>query len=374
MTQLTTTTAQVRPYLAGNDYCPLRLREYQGIGGYLSNLPEHFVVHERALFLPDGSGEHTYILLQKKGDTTTYAINALSKALGISPRDIGYAGRKDRHAITTQWMSVPVEVPESIVLPDSMSVLVARRHSRKLKLGNLKGNRFNIYLSDITQDDQLLYQHIEALNNGVPNYFGRQRFGKLFSTVASEDDPQVNHMKDNVDRALDLLHRPKQRVRDPKMLLSALQSALFNLWVGERISDGLFSQVIEGDVCRKIGGGTFTSDNPIEDSQRLKRGEIDILGPLVGKKMFPTKGYAKEREEALFHRWGIDEALRSILPKFWRGERRVMSIRPEKLTWNRSDGGIWLNFSLPKGAYATTLLTELYQGEEPFERRRSVPD
>ena len=190
--------------------------------------------------------------------------------------------------------------------------------------------------------------------------------------------------RDNVDRAFMFLERfadhrrrpnSKQK-RDVKLALSALQSALFNLWIGERIHDKLINKVIEGDVCRKQGGGTFYSTDPDLDTQRLQAGEIMVLGPMLGPKLFPAQGQAKAREEALYQKWGINESMRSALGKFWRGDRRPLLLKPQALNYSlekacetQSKSNLRVSFILPSGSFATAIIAALINPEiERFQR------
>lgn len=391
-----------RPYLAASALCPLsppHASLFEGVGGQLTSAHERFFVHERPLYRASGEGEHCLAHILKVERTTEEALEALASATGealgveLKVDDLGYAGRKDRDALTTQWVSLPC-APERVSSQDpNVVVLSATAHESKLKLGHLAGNLFSLYLSNLTHPERL-NEGLEALRAGVPNYFGPQRFGKPWYATPLEgsahptnaegryvQDP-TNPAQDNVDRALQTLTHGLPRgkrfnKRLHKLTLSALQSALFNLWLGERLRDGLINKVIEGDVCRKVGGGTFTSTDPATDTARLLAGELDVLGPLLGPKLFPAHGEAKAREEALYEQWGVGDALRAKLGKSWRGDRRPMTLRPLGLTARLERDpesgaqGVWLTFALPSGAFATTIAGFLLTPHALFRRAES---
>ena len=383
-----------RPYLPGSNHCPhlyndVSHQDQLGLGGFVSNAPEHFMVHELPKYMPSGDGEHTMVLILKYMLSTEEAISKIASATGVMSSDIGYSGRKDKYAIATQWLSLPC-LPEQVKSGDpNVFILQAVAHKNKLRLGHNAGNLFNILISDIRNPERV-EDELERLKKGIPNYFGTQRFGRPFYEKKPTEGYQppispngvilqdpLNPARDNVDRALiflDRFHQKKnQRVngkkkREIKLALSALQSALFNLWIGQRLHDGLIDQVIMGDVCRKVEGGTFYSTDPELDTARLVNGEIDILGPMVGPKLFPAQAEAREREEALYQSWGLTEARRNGLGKIWRGDRRPIKLRPQHLQGALESQldetfDLRLRFSLPSGSFATNLLGALISPE-----------
>lgn len=388
---LTESHPAARPYLPGLELCPRHWESQgrdeaeeapRGIGGYVSDHPDDFYVHELPKYFPSGEGEHTMALVLKMGRTTEDAISSLSRGSGVSARDIGYSGRKDKQALTTQWISLPTTPDQVNSVDDQVVVLLAAPHHQKLKLGHHLGNLFAIRVSEVTDLDAL-EEGLARLKRGIPNYFERQRFGRTYYKVRPDSDYQPprdatgrplqdpnNHATDNVDTALRLLRDPRQRghgkrTRYHKLALSALQSAMFNLWVGERIKDGLMERVILGDVCRKIGGGTFYSTDPDIDTERLRCGEIEVLGPLVGPKLFPAQELARAREESLYLRWGLTAEMRSSLGRTWRGDRRSLLLKPQNLTATVELGALGdvrhvrLLFRLAPGSFATALLGDL---------------
>lgn len=388
-----------RVYLPGTSLCSLSVdpsvltSDLPRIGGAVGADWDDFHVHELPRTFPTGEGDHCMALILKVGRTTEEALTALAHGSGVSGAEIGYAGRKDRDSISTQWFSLPT-LPASVASTDEQVIILhAAAHPQKLKLGYSEGNLFTIRVRDLAHPEEV-ESSLARIGAGIPNYFGPQRFGRPFYTQRPpegyqppidengipQQDPD-NPARDNVDRALLLLKRAdgqrrsskgKNR-RDEKLIFSALQSALFNLWVGERIQDGLFHKVILGDVCRKRGGGTFTSTEPSIDTERLHRGEIEVLGPLLGPKIFPARDEALAREERLYSRWGLTSDLRSQLGRSWRGDRRALSLRPYALSSHLEkpcEGGphLRLSFILPSGSFATSVLAALINPEFPFAR------
>lgn len=387
-----------RPYLPGSSLCPRLMSADappRGVGGWVSEDADDFHVHELPKYRPEGAGEHAMALILKVGCTTDEAISALAEGSGLALRDLSFAGRKDKHAVTTQWISA-LSDPERLASADPrVTVLWSAAHRHKVKLGHLNGNLFSVRVSGMTEPEALA-EGLERLKRGIPNYFERQRFGRARYVRRPEPgyEPQLdalglpiqdpdNLATDNIDTALRILANPRRRKLKgyEKLALSALQSALFNLWLGERSRDGLMGQVVHGDVCRKVEGGTFYSTEPSVDTARLNRGEIEVMGPMIGPKLFPARDAALAREEALYARWGVTREVREGLAKAWRGDRRAALLRPRSLSSQveRSEThGVCarLSFILPSGSFATALLGDLIEpAGPPFQReaRRGAP-
>lgn len=343
------------PYQPGEPGCPLVTADLPGIGGHVELRPEHFIVDEVPAYAASGEGQHTLVQVRKRGMTTHSMVRAFASAMGVKPREIGSAGRKDRHAITTQWLTLPGPVPT--LDEPNIEVLGSAPHRNKLKMGHLKGNRFQILITQLHPEakDRLpaLLARVEA---GLPNYFGGQRFGAF----------------DNVGQAMALLNNPRKRVRDPRFLASALQSAVFNRWLGARIERGQLHAAIDGDVLRKReSGGLFNCEDVEIDLPRVTSGEVDPTGPMIGPKMRPTTGAAAITETVAAEAFGLDEEHLATLGRFAPGARRVARILPGQLEAEWVEAGLKLSFFLPKGAYATMLLTELIHPTGPL---RPSPD
>ena len=251
--------------------------------------PEDFVVVEEPLYRPSGQGTHLFLRVEKRGRTTEQVARELARAAGVAPRDVGYAGRKDRHALTTQWFSLPGGDPEralDLELTDAR-VLEAHRHEHKLRTGQLRGNRFEIVLRGEGGDDlAVVRERARALvERGLPNRYGDQRFGRD---------------GDNASRARALLGggRPPRDRRAARFLLSALQSEVFNAVLdarGERFDD-----VELGDLARvEASGGLFWVDDPERERPRAAAFEISATGPIFGTRARPPRPRRRARARGL---------------------------------------------------------------------------
>jgi tRNA pseudouridine13 synthase len=322
--------------------------------------PETFVVEEIAAYEPSGEGEHTYLWIEKRGLTTLDALRRIGDVLGVDTRDAGYAGMKDRHATTRQWVSLQKVEPERALLvevPD-VRVLASKRHGNKLRLGHLRGNRFECVVT--TDDAEGLEKKLLALAAaGLPNRFGEQRFGAA---------------GDNAATGLALLRgeRRERNHRVRKLLLSAAQSAVFNRALELRAArPGGLRAVLAGDVLQKVAsGGLFITEDVATDQARVDTGELVVTGPMPGgrEKEPPPDSPARALEdEALaavgatradFERAGRDlpGARRPLLVALQLGEPPV---QPEPTHDGQGKVGLRFRFSLPAGSYATVVIEAL---------------
>ena len=341
--------AALAGYLPGTQPCPWRSDGTLSIGGMIGPAPEDFVVEERPLYLPSGEGQHWMSLVLKRDQSSERLIVRAAEAARCRPEDVGYAGRKDRRAVTLQWLTTPAPIDAALFNGEGFQLLGAGRHRNKLKLGHLGGNQFTIRLEGLSAPAQLP-RILEILAGYTLNYFGPQRFGRS---------------GENLRWARRLLERPPRRKlkRRERFALSALQSAIFNQWLGARVRDGLLDQLLPGDVCKPIHGGSFVVEAVEQENARLARGEIELLGPLPGPKLFSTQGPALERERALFETWGLDERAQRALSRAWRGGRRAALVPIKGLQIQGEGRERLLTFRLPPGTFATTFIGELIKGE-----------
>ncbi|NOY90275.1 MAG: tRNA pseudouridine(13) synthase TruD [Deltaproteobacteria bacterium] len=345
---------------------PRLLPSGQELHATLRARPEHFRVEELPAYAPSGQGEHLFVHFEKTGLNTSDAVRAIARGLGIDNHGVGYAGMKDRRAVTTQWASFPkatAEAASSLEL-EGIRVLEAIPHEQKLRTGHLRGNRFELLLSDTSEGlaEALGPRLRELAERGFPNYFGAQRFGKNSGNLARAARWLLEGGK-----------APRQRFLR-KLQVSSLQSALFNAVLSERLTDGLFEAAVEGDVMRKEEThGVFVSDDPALDSERVLRLEISPTGPIFGERMRWPEGDARAREERVLEGAGITKDTFARFGAAGRGSRRVMRVRPLDASVEQTDEGTRLCFTLSKGAYATVLLRELL-GREPRESRGEVRD
>jgi tRNA pseudouridine13 synthase len=319
--------------------------------------PDTFTVEEIPAYPPSGEGTHLFLWIEKRGLTTFDAIARVARALGVAARDIGYAGLKDRHALTRQQLSVPgIEAARAleIAAPD-LRVLTATLHPHKLRLGHLDGNRFEVTLSGDAGESEreaLRARFAAAVATGVPNRFGAQRFG---------------HGGDNAAAGLAIL-RGERRERDRRrrrLLLSALQSAVFNRALELRAASGPLAEVRGGDVLQKTdSGGLFVTTDPPTDQARVDRGEVLPTGPLPGgREIEPPPGTpARALDDAAIAAVGATREDFARAGRELPGARRAVLLRPTDAAIEigpAPDGPIRLRFTLPAGAYATVFVDAL---------------
>jgi tRNA pseudouridine13 synthase len=319
--------------------------------GKIRSAPEDFRVDEVPAYAPAGHGTHVFVRFRKRGLTTKMAVERIAQTLGTSARDAGYAGLKDRHAITTQWASFTGTTPEAalaLTLPD-IDVLEAQFHPHKLRTGHLRGNRFELVIRGDAPDAEVAHTLMTTLErSGAPNYYGEQRFG-------TEDR--------NLVRAKAWVLGGERAPRDRferKLLFSTLQSWLFNTWLAERLHDGLFEVPLPGDVLRKEdSGGLFVNQEQVDAEQRMASWQVSPTGPMFGASMRPAEAAAGEREQAILARAQISSDTFAAHAKYGEGTRRVSRVRPASWAIQSEPGALRVQFELPSGAYATMIMREL---------------
>lgn len=324
------------------------------VQGELKQSPEDFVVEELPAYLPAGTGEHLYLWVEKRNVNTQDAARSLARTLDTRPENVGWAGLKDRHAVTRQWISFQcpkTPTPESFDL-EGIRVLEVARHNNKLRTGHLRGNRFQLRLANVPEEQDV---HVTAALDelqrvGLPTYFGGQRFGyggKNLNAayawiVGGERAPQKPFLR--------------------KLFVSTLQSALFNIWLAERIEARELTSAIAGDILRKEeSGGLFNCDDPQTDTPRVESWEISVTGPMFGSRMRAPHTEALAREQALLEHFGVTEAHLTRVERAGEGTRRPARVRPEQVSMVRVGSDLSLDFTLPRGAYATELVSEIFK-------------
>lgn len=317
--------------------------------GVIRQQPEDFIVDEQMPVELSGEGEHLWLHLRKTGCNTEFVAKALARMAGLSNRDVGYAGQKDRHAVTTQWFSLhlPGQVLEDVEqrLPQGVQLLSCGRHSRKLKTGALSGNRFQITLRECQGDKTALAACIDTITqDGVPNYFGEQRFGRDGA---------------NIDKAK-ALFGGQIKVRDRHLrglYLSAARSWLFNHVLSLRVADGSWNRILPGEVLALDGSRSFFVPEQIDETlfARLAAGDVHPSGPLWGKGESSARAQVAELEERVVA--SEPELAEGLVRAGLRQERRALRLRVPDLTheWLEEDV-LRVRFSLPPGTYATTVL------------------
>jgi len=318
--------------------------------------PEDFQVEEIDGFEPAGQGEHLLLTVEKRGMNTVFAAKRIARWAGIPEVGVGYAGLKDRHAVTRQRFSVHlpkrVAPPLDTLVSDELRVLDSTWHNRKLPRGALKGNRFELRLRDVEGDSAAIEARLQAIAaHGLPNYFGDQRFGRD---------------GDNVDAARRMF--AGQRVpRDQRsMYLSAARSALFNAVLAERVALGNWASGDQGEVWMLDGSQSVFGPEPAtaELSDRAARQDIHPTGPMWGLGELRSADAVKELEIRTLEPFADLKA--GLEAAGLKQERRALRVRVADLAWHwPAPDQLMLRFVLPAGAYATGLLADLGEVSEP---------
>lgn len=385
-----------------------------GTGGRLKASPDDFRVDELPLWEPSGEGSHLLLRIEKRGLTTHEAVQHVARALRLHDRDIGYAGIKDARAVATQWLSVPAACEPRLgeLAHPRMVVRESVRHSSKLRIGELEGNRFEIVLRDVAPDAAARARAIVAVlaRRGVPNWFGAQRFGTkgdgdqigralvrgdcdaalgwyLGRPSPLENDPRIRRARQAFDEGrydetarllpprlrneatvlhawrngadpLDALMRIPRRLR--LLFLSAFQSRLFNRCLEARFET--FDRLLDGDVVvRHETGKAYPVIEPARDQPRAEKFELSPAGPLFGPGLMRTRGAAAAIEERVFEeeRLALDHRQQPFPDLHLRGERRAYRFPLKNAAVDAHDGGLRLRFELPRGCYATSVIAEV---------------
>lgn len=318
--------------------------------------PEDFQVDEILGYQASGAGEHVLLQLRKRNCNTHDLARRIASLAGVPQVAVGYAGLKDKLAVTTQAFSVQLAgrpEPEWSRLQDAdVQVLAVARHHRKIRRGALRGNRFRLRVRDFAGDAGRLAERVaEVEAGGVPNYFGPQRFG---------------HDGKNLPRAAALLGG-KLRVRREQrgLLLSAARSWLFNRVLALRVQGGTWDRALAGEVFQLDGTQRLFGPEPIDAEilERLQRQDIHPTGPLPGRPSrvpAPTEAVAALEAAGLA---GLEFWLQGLEQAGLDADRRALRLQVRELQWSLAGTELELAFALDAGAYATTVLRELLVGE-----------
>ncbi len=325
---------------------------YGGISGegQIKASTDDFIVDERLSFEPEGMGEHAFLQIEKRGENTDYVARLLARFAGVRQRDVSFAGKKDRHAKTTQWFSVWLpgkDDPEwHDIETETIKIKRVTRHARKLKRGVLAGNDFKIVISQWQGNKEAMDNQLQLIKaQGFPNYFGLQRFG---------------HQGQNITKAVEFFQGKKVKREQRSIYLSAARSYLFNEILAKRVSEGNWNQAISGDVCMFDCSNSFFTTEGIDDSiqKRINTGDIHPAGLLFGKQNSEAKGDALAIEQIIIT--ATPELTEGLINKGLETGRRAFRVFPTNLEWEfLQEDKILLSFSLPAGSYATSLLREL---------------
>ncbi len=336
--------------------------------------PRDFTVEEIPLYDFSGEGEHLILKVRKKELTTWEMLDIISGHIGIRRRDIGYAGLKDKHAMTIQSISVPLKYRDKLEAfsHDKIKIVEMTQHNNKIRIGHLKGNRFRIRLKKVlgVQREKLDSMLKWIKSNGIPNYFGDQRFG-------TDGNNWVDGKK---------LVEGSLKMRDRKtreFLISSYQSRLFNEWLSKRVeislllenfsedeaekhleldrgtlrgakSQDMFFKLLEGDLMMHYPyGRVFYVEDLQSEAERFTTKDIAPTGLLAGKKVKRAEGYAGSIES------NYDEDINES------GARRYAWVQVTEIEkkYIEDKAHYELSFTLPKGSYATNVLDILRGGK-----------
>jgi tRNA pseudouridine13 synthase len=321
--------------------------------GVLRSTPEDFEVDEILGFAAAGAGPHALLRVRKRGANTEWVARELARAAGVKPFEVGFAGMKDRNAVTTQHFTVPrgKRAAEEFMgmTGEGFEVIGAAAHQRKLPRGALEGNRFVITVRGLACDAAQLAERLQRLAaGGVPNYFGEQRFGRDAGNLE-----QVLAMAQSA---------PRRRSRgrgDAGFMLSAARSVIFNAILAERVTRGNWNRLAAGDVANLDGrGSVFAVDHvDAELEQRCTSLDLHPTAPLAGLGESLATGEILALEDAVCARF--PEALSVIHSEAMKPERRALRIRVRDLDHEYSGDTLRVRFALSAGSFATTVLREI---------------
>lgn len=318
-----------------------------------------FIVQEILPFVPTGEGEHHLLHIRKNGLNTADVAKILSGFAHVHPKEVTYAGQKDKHAITEQWFGVRIpgkETPDWASLDnEQLTVLSSSRHSKKLRVGALAGNRFTLTLRNITDMEDVLSRLQRIKETGVPNYFGEQRFG---------------HDGKNLIFGRQMFTGRKVKDRNKRgMYLSAVRSNLFNLVVSARLSEHGLTP-LAGDSVMLAGSKSYFVAQEWDDSlqQRLAEKDIQLSAPLWGRGLPLPQGDAAAFEANVL--LPLNDDCDGLEHAGLTQERRMMLLEPQHISHEVNDDVIVLKFALPAGCFATSVLRELFVYEDVMEKQR----
>ncbi len=315
-------------------------------------LAEHFQVFEHLNFEPENNGDHLYLYIKKTNTNTDWLAKELADKAGIKPVDVGYAGRKDRFAITSQWFSLHLPESKGFNLEqlsgEDYQILKHTRHPKKLRKGEIAYNQFKLQLVNFEGSFEDLKTRIDVIRvKGYPNYFGPQRFG---------------HQGKNVDKARDMLsgkHRVKDRNKR-SIYLSAARSFLFNQVLKARLENKSWLTVIKGEQLWDESSQSYIDVDEVNETHisQLKNGHLSTTGPLPGdgKNIVNSDAEIFEHDTLSIHQ----QLMEGIANSRANWHRRSLRVIPLNLRCDQNSLGVEFEFSLPTGAYATSLLREIF--------------
>ncbi|ABE54486.1 Pseudouridylate synthase [Shewanella denitrificans OS217] len=326
--------------------------------GLLRTHNSDFMVNEILPFSPTGEGEHHMLHIRKEGLNTVFVAEMIAKFAKVHPKEVTYAGQKDKHAITEQWFGVRIpgkEMPQWEELnSDKLTVLSSSRHGKKLRIGALLGNQFILTLRGITDVIEVSERLALIAKTGVPNYFGEQRFGHDGKNLV-------------MGRQMLLGKKVKDRKKS-SMYLSAVRSNIFNQVVSHRLATQ-GNTPMDGDCVMLAGSRSyFVADSWDSTVQaRLDEKDIQLSAPLWGRGAPLAKGTAAELEAAALVDYASD--LEGLENAGLDQERRPLLLEPQGLKYKFDADVLTLEFILPAGSFATSILREVCLYQDVKERQ-----
>ena len=315
----------------------------------LRSTPEDFVVEERLGFDPAGQGEHLFLQIEKRGANTVWVAQQLARWAGIPESSVGYAGLKDRHAVTRQAFTLHLPGREPPPLDslgiEGVRVLASSRHRRKLPRGALRANRFVLRLRALEGSPDLIEARLTQIaRRGVPNRFGSQRFGHAGGNLVAA-------------RAMFAGQRVPRHRRS--ILLSAARSELFNRILDARIRLGAWDTALPGEVFMLDGSHSVFGPVPLDAAleARLAGQDIHPTGALWGAGELRSTQQVRTIEMAVAA--AVPELVDGLQRAGMKQERRALRMPVRELGWHFEPGALVLDFELPAGGYATAVLQDL---------------
>ncbi|RLM24272.1 tRNA pseudouridine(13) synthase TruD [Brenneria alni] len=328
--------------------------------GVLKSTAEDFIVVEDLGFQPDGEGEHVLVRIRKRGCNTQFVAEALAKFARIPQRSVSYAGLKDRHAVTEQWFCLHIpgkETPDLTTFElEGCEVLESARHRRKLRIGALQGNYFTLILRQISDRAAVETRLLQIAQDGVPNYFGSQRFGR--------DGNNLEQARLWANDDIRVKERNKR-----SFYLSASRSALFNQVASIRLAQQQAKTALCGDALQLTGRGSWfvaRLDELTNLQTRLDAGELQVTAPL------PGDGALGTQEAALFFEQqsliGQETLLSLLRRERVEPARRAILLYPQHMRWDwQDDETVELKFWLPAGSFATSVVREILSQQQDMD-------
>jgi tRNA pseudouridine13 synthase len=320
--------------------------------GQIRTRPDDFIVEEVLGFTPAGEGEHLWLWVEKTSNNTDWVARQLARAAGVRTADIGFAGQKDRHAVTRQWFSLPdtkktADFSEG-ELTEGVNILQVTRHTKKLRRGSLQGNRFRITVRGLVADPEAVIAQVQWIKRqGVPNYFGEQRFG---------------HDGTNIDRAAALFqgnYRPRGR-SEKSILLSSARSWIFNQIVSKRVLAQNWNMALPGDVMQLEGSHSIFIPEALDESiiERVDEGDIHPTGAMWGRGSLMSSADVAALEQRVADECPVLSA--GLEEAGLKQERRALRVAVNDIECTFSEEeAVVFSFSLTSGAYATSVLREI---------------